>query len=368
MTNSAGTEQKTVLYEKHERLGARFVEFGGWLMPVNYAEGIIAEHHHTRNKVSLFDICHMGEFSMSGPNAAKDLDNLTARSVITQKIGACKYNFLLNENGGVIDDIIVYKKADNDFFIVVNAGTKNSDAEWIKNHISPLSNFLDLSDETAKLDLQGPKSKQVLIELGFKDNELPLYYKFINAKIAGFDCLISRTGYTGELGYEIYINVKHATAVWDLLLSKQNIKPAGLGARDTLRLEMAYPLYGHELNTKTTPIEAGFEKLLDLSEKRNFIGKDALLSLPRKKKLAGVILDGKRAAKESSELLFNGRKIGCVSSGSYSPSLEKAIALAYIDADFDIIFNSSFEISTKKNILQACFSEIPFYRKGSAKK
>jgi aminomethyltransferase len=181
------------------------------------------------------------------------------------------------------------------------------------------------------------------------------------------ECILSRTGYTGELGYEIYLNSNNAAVVWNALLSDSKVKPAGLGCRDTLRLEMGYPLYGHELNDETTPVEAGFGRMINLNEKRDFIGKSALLRSKPRKKLAGALIDGKRAAREGAELLANGEKIGVVSSGSYAPSLERAIALTYLKPDFSFENGASVEIFSKKTIFNGCFSDIPFYKNGTKK-
>ncbi len=359
--------KRTILYEKHFALGARFVPFSGWEMPVSYGEGIIAEHIHTRKHVTLFDICHMGEFRVSGAGAEDALDRIVARTVKSQKLGTCRYNFLLNEDGKVIDDIIVYRIGAQEFFIVVNAGTKDGDAEWIRSHLGDSANFADESDEMAKLDLQGPESRDVLLGLGFNKLELPDYYKFISTKIAGMECILSRTGYTGELGYEIYVNVNSANAVWDVLLSDKRVKAAGLGARDTLRLEMGYPLYGHELNLQTTPIEAGFGKLLNISDEREFIGKKALSAIQPEKKIIGIEVEGKRAAREGAEIIFAGEKIGYVSSGSYAPSLERAVAVGFVDAKFSFEKGASLEVFFKKNVFRGCFSDIPFYKNGTAK-
>ncbi len=365
MNNETDTK-KTVLYERHLSLGAKFVPFSGWEMPVNYSEGIISEHLHTRNNVSLFDICHMGEFRITGAGSEATLDRVVARTVKNQKNGTCRYNFLLNENGKVIDDIIVYRIGEQEFFIVVNAGTKDGDAEWFRKNLSEV-NFSDESDNTAKLDLQGPESRDVLIKLGLDASILPEYYKFIITKIAGIDCILSRTGYTGELGYEIYVDTNHAVRVWDFLLSDPRVKPAGLGARDTLRLEMAYPLYGHEMNLSTTPIEAGFAKLLNIDDEREFIGKSALKQQGACKKMVGIVLDGKRAARDGAEIMKNEKKIGYISSGSYAPSMEKAVAIGFVDSNFYPAKGEQVEVFFKKNIFRGCFSDMPFYKNGTAR-
>ena len=227
----------TVLEAKHKELGARLVEFGGWNMPVSYS-GIIEEHHHTRKEASIFDICHMGEFRVSGHGVAEQMDKIFARRSSNLVIGACRYNFLLREDGGVIDDLIIYRLGEDEFYIVVNAATKDNDSEVIKSRLTSQHIFEDESAITAKIDLQGPRVREVLVKLGINEDELPQYYRWQYLAINGIDILISRTGYTGELGYEFYLPTKHAEFLWDLLLSIEFVKPAGLGARDTLRLEM----------------------------------------------------------------------------------------------------------------------------------
>ncbi|HKL20381.1 MAG TPA: glycine cleavage system aminomethyltransferase GcvT, partial [Tichowtungia sp.] len=227
----------TPLHEEHSTLGARMAEFGGWDMPIQY-EGILAEHQHTRTQTGLFDICHMGEFELSGPAAAADLENLLTMKISTLAVGQCRYGFMLNEQGGVIDDLTCYRLGDERYMLVVNAATLDGDADWIQKKLSSQTVFTDRSGELAKLDVQGPQARadletvvgQPLLHLG--------YFKAEPFHALETEFLLSRTGYTGELGYELYFPASEAVRVWRALLANENIKPVGLGARDTLRLEM----------------------------------------------------------------------------------------------------------------------------------
>ncbi len=362
--------QSTPLASEHVKLGARMVPFAGWNMPVQYPEGIIAEHKHCRENVSLFDICHMGEFRIKGEKAAADLDALFPRPVADQPVGVCRYNFSLNEEGGVRDDLIVYRIAKDEFYIVVNAGPRPSDAAWIQAHLSEGVTFTDESDDTAKLDLQGPKAAEVLERLGVDKSIFPGYYKFTNTTIKGIPVLLSRTGYTGELGFELYFDVKHATEMWNLLLSDSVVKPAGLGARDTLRLEMGYPLYGHEMDETTTPVEAGFGGMLKLDVPRQFIGAEVLHDSTKgapKRKLLGFVLESKRAARADAAIYLNDKVIGKVTSGAFGPSIDVAVAIGYVDADVVLNVGDKVELEAGKNRLAATVASMPFYQQATAR-
>ncbi len=358
----------TPLNSVHIRLGAKMVPFAGWNMPVQYRDGIIAEHNHTRKHVSVFDIFHMGEFRVRGKNSAIALDRMLARPVADQKPGTCRYSFLLTEKGTVIDDLIVYRIDDSEFFIVVNAGTRDTDAARFRELLPKDVSFTDESDATAKIDLQGPESADVLVYLGLLRESLPAYYRWIRTQISGIPCLLSRTGYTGELGFEIYFSADKSETLWNILLEQKNVKPVGLGARDTLRLEMGYPLYGHELNLETTPVEAGFAQMLKLGENRDFTGAEELRTSHPKKRLVGIELDGRRAAREGTPVFISGRESGRVSSGTYSPSLEKAIALAYLNGEAEINAGTEVELVTDKFRLTGKTTGVPFYKNGTARK
>ena len=356
---------KTPLFDKHKALGARMVSFGGWDMPVQYSEGIIAEHVHTRTKVSLFDICHMGEIRIKGEGASDAMDRIFPRAVAAQKVGVCRYNFLLTEKGTVIDDLIIYKMDEDELFVVVNAATKDGDLAELKELLPDTLEISDESDATAKLDLQGPLSADVLAGLGIPKEELPGYYKWIKTEIGGVPMLLSRTGYTGELGFELYFDAKFAEKIWDLLLEQPDVKPAGLGARDTLRLEMGYPLYGHEMDTETTPLEAGFGGMIKLDSGRNFRGADALRNIPPAKKLVGIVLDGRRAAREGAEITIDGKVVGKVTSGAFSPTLGKAVAMGYLDAAVSVEEGAELELAAGRSVIPGKITSMPFCKETS---
>ena len=358
---------ETPLAAEHVRLGAKMVPFAGWNMPVQYTEGILAEHHHTRQSVSLFDICHMGEFRLKGPGSAEKLDHALARSVADQPCGVCRYNFLLNERGGVIDDLIVYRIGETEFFIVVNAARRGIDFDTLKERLGAGLEFRDESDATAKLDLQGPKSAEVLARLGLPAAALPKYYHFMPVKLLGLDMLLSRTGYTGELGFELYFDAAEAVRIWRELLNDPEVKPAGLGARDTLRLEMGYPLYGHELNEETTPVEGGFGAMLKLDNSaRDFVGGAALRQCQPAKKLIGLKLDGRRAARAGMTVLADGKAVGTVTSGAFAPSLNCAVAMAMVTSE--AAEKTAFTIDLQRAEVTASRHDFPFYAEGTARK
>ena len=356
---------ETPLAHVHTALGARMVEFGGWNMPVQYADGIIAEHTHTRTEAAIFDICHMGEFRVKGPGAAEGLDGALARAVANMKVGICRYNFLLNEEGGVLDDLIVYRLAEDEFYIVVNAATTAADAEILKSRLPDTVTFTDESDATAKIDLQGPKAAEALASLGIDVTTLPLYYKWDYICIENTDMLISRTGYTGELGYEFYLPAEKAEWFWNLLSSIDFVKPAGLGARDTLRLEMGYPLYGHEMDPETTPMEAGFGGMLKPG--RTFVG-DCIHTNETRKNLVGLQLDGRRAAREGTPVFnTNEEQVGIVTSGSFSPILKTSIAMAMLDAGASTELGTDYLLGKAPKYMTAKVVDMPFYKDFTAR-
>ncbi len=359
--------KNTRLTKNHLELNARMVTFSGWNMPVQYSEGIIAEHNHTRNKVSIFDICHMGELRITGDGAADAMELIFPRSVTSQKVGTCRYNFLLTDTGTVLDDLIIYRMDNDDFLVVVNAGTKDGDILRLRELLPEHIKMSDDSDSTAKIDLQGPKSGETLVNMGFTKEELPGYYKWINTKIAGESVLLSRTGYTGEIGFELYCNAEHAEKIWNYLLEQPNVKPAGLGARDTLRLEMGYPLYGHEMNTETTPIEAGFGGMLKLDNNRQFPGCKQLRNGAPTKQLLGIITEGRRAAREGAEITIDEKHAGIVTSGAFSPSLGVAIAMGSFDPSLSLSPGKKVKLSVGRSTINGTITAMPFYEKGSVR-
>ncbi len=365
---SAVPPKPTPLSDWHVRNGAKMADFAGWLMPIQYPTGIIAEHKHTREAAAIFDICHMGEFSVSGPGAAAALDRMLPRGVCSQKVGICRYNFLVNEQGGVIDDLLVYRMAEEEFFIVVNAGTADNDAKIIQSRLPGGVTFTDLRQQLGKLDLQGPRCFEVLADLGLATDKLPKYYSWGRFNLLGRELLISRTGYTGERGVELYIPRNEIPKYWDAIVAHPLVKPVGLGARDTLRLEMGYPLYGHEMDEATTPVEAGFGAMLDYKD-RPTLAREALLKAP-KKRLVGLKLEGRRAARNGMVLCDAAKKpCGIVTSGAFSPSLGFAIAMAFVEGSEAPAVGTPFLVGDPASAqLPATVVEMPFYKNATARK
>ncbi len=352
--------KRTVLFDKHEQLHAKNIGFCGWEMPVQYV-GVIKEHNACRNDVALFDISHMGEFFYEGDIANSGINNATTTDFVKLPIGKCKYGFLLNEKGGVIDDLIVYKIDDTHLMFVVNAARIDVDFEQIKSHIKR-GVFENKSDVTSKIDVQGPNSQVMLQSLvPFDLGELK-YFGFKETIIMGTPAIVSRTGYTGEHGYELYINNEIAPALWDKLV-ELGATPAGLGARDVLRLEKGYSLYGHELGEETTPLEAGLEGFIQYKS-HDFTGKDALLKqkeegVPRK--IIPFTTNSKRAPRNGFDIYQNEKKIGVVTSGTYSPSVGSGIGLGLVDAKlYDE--NSELELRNERGSMPIFLSSLPFYK------
>lgn len=357
---------KTPLYDVHVDLGARMAPFAGWDMPIQY-EGILAEHEWTRTRASLFDTCHMGEFEVAGPNAEADLERLVTQSISTLADGQCRYGFLLREDGGVLDDLTVYRYDARRFFIVVNAGTLEADAAWISSHLSTSTSFMNRSAELAKLDIQGPRAKTEMEKaLGVSLPDLK-YFRFAEWTLERMPCLISRTGYTGEWGYEMYFPAEHTVAMWNRLTESGAIKPAGLGARDTLRLEVGYPLYGHELSGERTPVAATRGAFIEL--KKEFIGKETVardLQEGCLRYMVGLKLETKRAARAGDKVTLEGREVGEVTSGALAPSLGVAVAMAYVESALTRA-GTMLEINARGKSLPATIVELPFYKDGTAR-
>ena len=270
------TLKRTPLYEAHRALNARFVEFAGYEMPVQYT-GVIEEHLKVRSSAGLFDVSHMGEVEVKGPLALEALQKVTTNDLEKIGNGQCQYTPLCYPEGGVVDDVIVYRFSRERLLVCVNASNRAKDFAWLSENIK-MAEVKDISDSYAQLAIQGPSSVEILKPLSEVDPASIKRFSFVEAKVAGLKAIVSRTGYTGEDGFEIYLPPEGAAAVWEAILKEgagYSIAPAGLGARDTLRLEMGYPLYGHELTDKTTPIEAGLRRFVAL-DKPSFIGKDVL--------------------------------------------------------------------------------------------
>lgn len=354
------TPLQTPLNSWHTSVGARMAPFAGWNMPIQY-EGIMAEHHHTRSQASIFDICHMGEFLLSGQGAKAALAKIVTHNLDTLSPGKCRYGFLLNETGGVLDDLIIYCLANDSFMLVVNAACISSDFSWIKKHLPTTLLFTDVSAQTAKIDLQGPKSLEV-IETLLPQNWRIGYFSFVETHFSGQKILASRTGYTGELGFELYCPAILAEKLWTDLLTITPVKPVGLGARDTLRLEMGLPLYGQDLDTSHTPVEAGYGSMI--TSQADFIGKNSLNK--GKERLIALTINDRRSARHHDPILLpGGERVGTVTSGSFAPSLGYSVALGYVKAE--TADQNNYIIQGAKNSLPATRAELPFYNKGTAR-
>jgi aminomethyltransferase len=357
----------TPLIKEHNKLKAKMNAFAGWLMPIQY-RGIIEEHHWTRHFCSVFDTFHMGEFIIYGDHKKNDLDKIITVDLNKMEEGRCSYGFMLNERGGIIDDLIVYKLAHDKWMLVVNAGALFKDKAHLRKHLR--IEMADISEDIAKVDVQGPLSRDVFKELiGLRaDKFLKLrYYRFDYFYFLGESVLISRTGYTGELGYEIYIKKQKVKELWNLLLTDKRVRPAGLGARDTLRLEMGYPLCGQDINEDVTPLQAGLEGVITF--KKEFIGKLALLRQKEKgvnKKLTYFITNSRRSPRHFYKIYINNKEVGFVTSGTFSPSLACGIGMGYIKRDY-IEIGQKIIIKEGHIKIEATITNKPFYKKGSLK-
>jgi len=334
MSQSDG-ELKTPLYDAHVSGGGRMVPFAGYLLPVQY-EGVIAEHNAVRTAAGIFDVSHMGEILYEGPDALRNLGYVMSNDLSKMGNGSVKYSLILNENGGVKDDVLVYKYSPEKFLVVVNAANRRKDFEWLASRASGDVSVKDLSDDFALLALQGPKSRDILARLADASDIPEKYYTFIDcATVSGVKCMLSRTGYTGELGYELYAKPEDACTLWRALLDAGRdfgLVPAGLGARDTLRLEAGMPLYGHEMDEGVTPFEAGLGFAVKMS-KENFIGKAALEEGGAPKRVrAGLKITGRGIVRENETVRVGDEIVGRATSGTHAPYLKYPIAMASVEA------------------------------------
>jgi aminomethyltransferase len=354
----------TPLLQEHLRLKALMAPFGGWNMPIQY-EGILAEHRWCREKAAIFDICHMGEFLYKGNIETGGLEDVFTFSVKSIPVGRSRYGFLLNERGGIIDDLIVFRLDEDEALIVVNAATIANDFSVIQSRLKSGATFSDISSATGKLDIQGPLSRQLLAEKIFPEIGSIPYFKFIRTTILGADAVVSRTGYTGELGYEIFLPADRVMELWELLLRDERVKPVGLGARDLLRLEVGYSLYGSDIDEATTPLEAGLEAFVNFD--KAFVGKEALLKQRaegiKRRKIAFEVRS-RRAPRHHYEICFEGETVGSVTSGVFSPMLGCGIGMGFVRPDM-AVFGAPLTIRHERVSMEATVVELPFYRGGS---
>lgn len=361
--------KKTPLYDKHIEYGGKVIEFGGWLLPVQY-KGIIEEHHAVRKQVGLFDVSHMGEFMVEGEQALAYLQYLLTNDFSSMQPKQIQYSPMCYDNGGTVDDLLVYKYNDYKFMLVVNAANIAKDWDWALNAAQDFDvQLIDISEQTAQLALQGPRAEQLLQQLTDTKLSAIAYYWFEpSCTIAGIQAIISRTGYTGEDGFEIYLKPEDAPKMWDILMEagkEFGILAAGLGCRDTLRFECCMPLYGHELSAEITPLMAGMPRFVKLDKPENFIGKQALSEQKAtglKQRLVGIEVTGRGIARAGYPVLKDGKQIGVVTTGSPAPSLGKNMALAIIDAEFNVI-DTPLDVEVRNKPVAAKVVARPFYKK-----
>jgi glycine cleavage system T protein (aminomethyltransferase) len=357
--------KRTPLYAAHRSAGAKMVQFAGWEMPVQY-QGVIQEHLAVRRDAGLFDVSHMGEIVIRGKGALELSQRITANDVSRMKPFQAQYNLLLNDDGGIVDDVIFYRLEPSVFFVCVNAANTDKDFDWIQRHATGTVEVENVSDQYAQLALQGPRAEKILTGLTAVDLVGLKSFSFAFADVAGVRCLVARTGYTGEDGFELYCHGGDADRLWNACLAAgapHGLMVAGLGARDTLRLEKAYPLYGHELDDTTTPLEAGLEWVTKFS-KPAFVGRDVLLRQKEsgiQRKLVGLEMIGPGIARSEYGLFKHGRSIGRVTSGTKSPSLGKSIALGYITIEESEIGNI-IDVEIRGRNFPVKVVSLPFYR------
>lgn len=354
-------DKKTPLVSWHENHGGKMVSFAGFYMPIQYENGIIHEHSLVREKAGLFDVSHMGEFILEGKDALANINYLVSNDFTDLAIDYIRYGVLVYENGCAVDDVLIYRLNEEKYLWVVNASNIEKDYTYIKSNLFGDVSFINVSDDYGEIALQGPLALSILSKL---TNEIPNdYYSFKqNVMIKEMNCIVSRTGYTGEDGFEIYVDSKSTLNMWELLLETgkdEGIEACGLGARDTLRLEAAMPLYGHELSESINPLEAGLKRFVKL-DKEKFIAQKALEAPIKRRRIALEMID-RGIARETYKVFCQGQEVGTISSGTHSPTLGKAIAMALVDV---AVFNENeFEVEVRNRLLKAQKVKLPFYKK-----
>lgn len=335
--------KKTPLYEEHIKLSDKVVDYAGWLLPVEY-KGLKVEHNAVREKVGMFDVSHMGEITITGKDATKFTDYLVTNDIKSLEDGKILYTFFTRESGAVVDDLLVYKAAEDDIYLVVNASNTDKDFEWVKQNKGEFDvEIKNVSDETGEVAIQGPLAQKTLQKLTDTNLDEITFFSFKrNVKVAGIDCMVSRTGYTGEDGFEVYCDNEGIKTVWREALKvgeEFGIEPAGLGCRDTLRFEAGLPLYGHEISEEVNPIDGGFKFFVALDKESDFIGKAALKKYYEDgptRKIIGLELKGRGIPREGYKVEKDGKEIGYITTGYMSPTLGKPIANALVDIDSKI--------------------------------
>ena len=356
----------TPLFQAHQSLGAKLIDFGGWCMPVDYGS-ITQEHLAVRTTAGLFDVSHMGEIEITGPQALDLVQIITSNDAARLKNGSAQYTALTHPEGSAVDDCVVHRLEEQRYFFCVNASNTEKDFQWISRHNDFDAKVSNVSGDYAQLALQGPRAEKILSPLMKMDLSSLRYYNFAFTRCSGIKCLLARTGYSGEDGFEIYVSPADSVRLWDALLQQgrgDGLRPAGLGARNTLRLEAGYPLYGHELDEKIGLLEAGLGWICKL-QKKSFIGKEALLHQKKKglrRKLVGIEMASRSIARDGYPLYFGKEKVGIVTSGSFAPFLKKNIALAYISIQYSRI-QTPVQVGIRSRREAAHIVPLPFYKR-----
>jgi len=356
--------KKTGFYELHKKYNAKIVEFAGYYMPIQY-RGIIEEHKRVRSTVGLFDVSHMGEFIVKGRDAEKFLQNLTINDVSKLQVNQVQYSAMCYEDGGIVDDLLVYKFVDH-YMLIVNAANLQKDWDWATKHAPAGVTMTNVSDDLSLLALQGPQAIKTLQKLTTVPLDEIKYYWVSTGKVDGVDMLLSRTGYTGEPGFELCFDQKYSEQVWNALMhagKEFDIEPIGLGARDTLRLEMKYCLYGNDIDSTTNPLEAGLGWITKLN-KGDFIGRSAIVNAKEKglkRHLVGFALQERAFPRHNYKIFKGDREIGFVTSGTFSPMLEKGIGMGYVEAGCADI-GSEIAVEIRNSKVPAIVVETPFYK------
>jgi aminomethyltransferase len=362
---------RTPLYEEHVALKAKIVPFAGFEMPVQYPTGITAEHHAVRREAGLFDVSHMGEFEVRGDRALDFVQQVTTNDASKIEVGQAQYSSLVNERGMLLDDLLVYRFPDH-YMLVVNGANRQKDWEWVSRFAAQFGvDLVDRSDEIALLALQGPKAQEILAKLTDADLESIRYYRFAEGTVEGKPAVISRTGYTGEDGFELYLAAGDAADVWRRLLEvgrQEGLLPAGLGCRDSLRLEMGYALYGNDLDEGTTPLEAGLGWIVKL-DKGDFVGRDALVAQKEagvQRRLVGFEIAERAFPRHGYPVSVDGQVAGEVTSGVLSPTLAKGIGMAYVPVSHSKV-GSEIGIVIRDKAVPATVVRPPFHKQGTVR-
>jgi len=328
--------KRTALYDEHVNLGGRMVPFAGFSMPLEYS-GIIDEHRAVRERAGLFDLSHMGEFRVTGDGALEAIDRLLTNDIRGLSEGQVRYSPMCYPDGGIVDDLLVYRFPDH-LMLVVNASNIDKDIAWIQDQVPSGVRVQNISDEVALIAIQGPQAEGIVASLSDVDVRPVSYYHFVTGSVAGVQATISRTGYTGEDGFELYVAPLHAPVVWRTLMQagvEQGLRPVGLGARDTLRLEAGYMLYGNDIDQTTSPLEAGLGWTVKFTE-HDFVARDVLEQQREQgvsRRLVAVEMEGRRIPRPHFPVWIDGRRVGELTSGTFSPTLERGIALGYVERD-----------------------------------